>query len=57
MTKNADFDKYRYSEHVTGFDAHRSFPLSDGSSFGENVVYAAAMSSSVHIHIKYLHSW
>ena len=31
LTKNADFDKYRYSEYAIEFDAHRSFFLSNGS--------------------------
>ena len=35
LTKNADFDKYKYSGYCTGFNAHESFSLSDGSEFGK----------------------
>ena len=31
LTKNADPDKYRYSEYGTGFDTRGSFSFSDGS--------------------------
>ena len=49
MTKNADFNKYRYSKYDIGFDVHRSFLLSDGSGFGQNLIFGADMSSSLHI--------
>ena len=50
FTKIADFDKYKYSGHGIGFDAHRSFRLSDGTGFGQNVMtFVADMSSSVHV--------
>ena len=42
MTKNADFDKCKYSRHGLGFDACRSFSLSDGSGFGKNVIIFGA---------------
>ena len=35
LTKNADFDKYKYSGYGIGFDAHGNFSLSDGSEFGK----------------------
>ena len=31
LTKNSDVDKYKYSEHGIGFDARRTFSLSDGN--------------------------
>ena len=37
LTKNVDFDKYKYSGYGIGFDAHGSFLLSDGSGFGKFV--------------------
>ena len=50
MTKNADSDKYKYSENGTGFDSLGSFASSDGSGFGKNVIiFGADMSSSMHI--------
>ena len=30
LTKNADFDKYKYSGYGIGFNARRRFSLSDG---------------------------
>ena len=38
LTKNADFDKYKYSGYGIGFDARGSFSLSDGSGFAKNVI-------------------
>ena len=35
LTKNADFDKYKYSGYGIGFDAHGNFSLSGGSGFGK----------------------
>ena len=50
LTKNADFDKYKYSGYGIGFDAYGSFSLSDGTEFGKNVIlFGAGMSSSMHI--------
>ena len=49
MTKNVDFDKYKYSGYDIGFDASGSFTLSDGSEFCKNVIiFGADVSSSVH---------
>ena len=45
LTKNANFDKYKYK-----FDSSGSFSLSDGSGFGKNVIrFGADLSSSVHV--------
>ena len=38
LTKNADFDKYKYSEYGTASDARGSFSLSHGSRFAKNVM-------------------
>ena len=52
LTRNADFNEYKYSIYGTGFDA-RSFSLSNGSGFGKNVkIFSADMSSAVIIKIK-----
>ena len=49
MTTNADPDIHKYSCCFIGFDARRSFSLSDSSKFGKNVIiFGADMSSSVH---------
>ena len=53
LTKNADFDKRKCSGYGIGFDESRSFSLSDGSGFGENVIISGGdMSSSVHVYHK-----
>ena len=50
LTKNADFNKYKYSGYGTGFDARGSFSLSEGSGFGKNVIiFGADMILPVHI--------
>ena len=50
LIKNADFDQYKYSGHVIGFDARGSLSLSEVSGFGKNVIiFGADMSSSVHV--------
>ena len=33
LTKNADFDRYKYSEYGIGFDECSIFSFSDGSEF------------------------
>ena len=49
MTKNADFDKYKYSGFRIGFDRTSSFSF-PGGGFGQNVlIYGSDMSSSAHI--------
>ena len=45
LTKNADFDKYKYSGYGIGFDASGSFFLLDGSRFGKiQIIFGAVMS-------------
>ena len=59
LTKNADFDKYKYSGYDIGFDSKGSFLFPDGS-FAQNVIiFGAGMSSSVHADKKkrYFISW
>ena len=36
LTKNADFEKYKYSKFGSGYDVHGSFSLSNGSGFGKD---------------------
>ena len=46
LTKNVEFDKYKYFGYGIGFNARGSFSLSDGSRFGKNVIiFSADMSS------------
>ena len=50
LTKNVDFDKYKYSGCGIGFDVRGSFSLSNGSGFGKNVIkFIVDMSSSTHV--------
>ena len=49
MGKNANSDKYSYSDDGTGFDSHGTFSLSDGSRLG-NSMFGVVNSSSTHIH-------
>ena len=39
LTKNADFNKYKFSRYGISFDTQGCFSLSDGSRFGKNVMY------------------
>ena len=59
LTKNPDFDKYKYSGYGMGFDRRGQFSF--GSRFGQNVIILGAdMSSSVHAKNKtkkYFSSW
>ena len=49
LTKNADPDKYRYSDYGIGFHVRSQFSLS-GSSWGKNVIiFGVDNSSSVHV--------
>ena len=49
LTKNADIDKYRYSDHGIGFGGTGSFSF-PGDRFGQNVtIFGADMNSSPHI--------
>ena len=50
LTKNADFDKYRYSGYGIGFDVRGSYSLSIGNEFGINgIIFDADKSSSKHV--------
>ena len=50
LTKNADSDKYLYYVYGIGFDACRSFLLTDGTGFSKNVIiFGADMNSYVPI--------
>ena len=49
LTKNADIDKYKYSDYGTGFDRRSSFSF-PGDGFGQNVlIFGVDMSPSAHI--------
>ena len=49
LTKNADFDKYKYSGYGIGFDRRSGFSFASGG-FGQNVlIFGADMSSSIHV--------
>ena len=49
LTKNAEFEKYKYSGYDIGFDRRSSFSFPSGG-FGQNVLnFGADMSSSIHI--------
>ena len=49
LTKNADLDKYKYTDYGIGFDSRSESLFTDGS-YGENVIiFGAATSSSVYI--------
>ena len=50
LSKNSNFEKYKYSGHGFGIQARESFSLSDGSGFGKNVlIFVAHMISSRHV--------
>ena len=49
LTKNANPDKYKYSDYGIGFDSRSEYLLSDGS-YGKSVItFGADMISSVHV--------
>ena len=49
LTKNADIDIYKYSDHGTGFHRKGSFSFPCGG-FGQNVIiFGVDMNSSIHI--------
>ena len=49
LTKNADLDKYKYSDCSTGFVSRSELSFTDGS-IGKNVIiFGADICSSVHI--------
>ena len=48
LTKNTDFDKYKYSGYGIGFDRKGSYSIAD--EIGRNVIiFGVDMSSSLHI--------
>ena len=50
LTKNFDFDKYKYCGYDIGFNVNGTFSLSNGSGFGKNVIiFGVDMNSSVRI--------
>ena len=52
LTKNADIDKYGYSDYGLEFDRKSSFSFPSGG-FGQNVIiFGVDMSSSAHINNK-----
>ena len=52
LTKNADIDKYKYSGHGIGFDGHRVFSHSSGSTGKNVIIFGVDMSSSTKIDSK-----
>ena len=48
LTKNADPDKYKYSNCSIGFDSHSKILFTDGSMGRNTIAFGADMSSSVH---------
>ena len=59
LTKNGDFDKYKYSGYGIGLDRRSSFSFPSGG-FGQNIlIFGVDMSSSAHIDNKknYISSW
>ena len=60
MTKNADIEKYKYSEYRIGFDRHEFFAHSSGETGRNLIIFGVDVSSSTKIDNrkrKYLHSW
>ena len=52
LTKNADFDKYKYSGYGVGFEGHGTFSFPSGG-FGSNVInFSVNMSSYIFFHNK-----
>ena len=49
LTKNADLDKYNYTDYAIGFDSRSELSLPDGT-MGKNVtIFGADMSSSAYV--------
>ena len=46
LVDSKNFNKYNYFGYGTGFNAYRSFSLSDGSGFGRNIIISDADTSS-----------
>ena len=49
LTKNADIDKYKYSNCGIGFNFHSEFSFPEGSMRKKVIISGANMSSSVHV--------
>ena len=49
MTKNADINKYKYSEYGIGFDRRSNFSFSDGRICQNVIIFRVDMSSSTEI--------
>ena len=50
ITKNVDFDQYKYYGYGVGFDINGTFYLSNGIEFGKNfIIFGVDMNSLVHI--------
>ena len=49
MSKNNNFDEYKYSGYGIGFNAPRHFLLSDDFGLGNVIIFGTGMSLSVHI--------
>ena len=49
LTKNANIDKYKYSDYLIGFDSRSEFLFTDGRFRKNIIVFGAAMSSFLHI--------
>ena len=49
LNKNADSDKYKYSEYVIGFYSRSELLFTDVSMAENVIIFGADMSSSVHI--------
>ena len=49
LTKNADLDKYKYSDHDIGLDSRSEFLFTDGNMGKNIIIFWANMSSSVQI--------
>ena len=48
LTKNADPEKYKYSDYSIGFDSRSEFLFTDGSMGRNVIIFGADKSSSVH---------
>ena len=58
LSKNVDFNDYKYPGYRTEFDVDETFLLSNGSGFGKNVIiFGVDMNSSTHIGNKKNISW
>ena len=50
ITKNVDFDQYKYYGYGVGFDINGIFSLSNGTELGKNfIIFGVDMNSLVHI--------